>query len=80
MGTICEGSLFSSVMIKQAIIQAALSIPQTFDGTNGKFKVWRELVENEAQISGQDTLCIAFSKMTSSPLSSANRLKLDHQP
>ena len=62
-------------MIEQAIIQVALSSIETFDGTESKFKVWTESIENTAQISGQDMLCIALSKMTGSPLSSANRLK-----
>ena len=35
---------------------------------------WTETVENAAQISCQDTLCTAFSKMTGSQLSSANTL------
>ena len=41
-----------------------------------KFEAWTESVEHEAQISGQNTLHIAFSKITGSPLSSANRLKV----
>ena len=72
--TIYEDSLLSSVMIKQAIIQAALSSIETTDAQN-KFKAWTESEENVAQISGQDTLHITFSKMTGSPLSSANSVK-----
>ena len=34
-----------------------------------------ESIENAAQISGQNAVCIAFSKLTDSPLSAANRLK-----
>ena len=34
-----------------------------------------ECIENTAQISGQDTICIAFSKMVGSPISLAYRLK-----
>ena len=65
-----EGSLFESVMIEQTRIQSALSSIETFDGTKGKFETWTESVENAAQISGEDTLHIAFSKMISSTLSS----------
>ena len=64
-------------MIEQSNKQEALSSMETFDGTKNKFEAWTELVENAAQISHQDTLCIAFSKITGSPLSSANRL--NHQ-
>ena len=70
-----EGSLLLYVMIEQAMIQAALSSVENFDGTKGKFKVWTESIENIGQISGKDTLYIGFSKMTGSPLSSGNRLK-----
>ena len=70
-----EGSMLLSVMIEQTIIQAALSSIETFDGTKSKFEAWTESIENTAQISGQDTLRIAFPKVTYSPLSSANRLK-----
>ena len=31
--------------------------------------------QNAAQISGQNAICIAFSKLIGSPLSTANRLK-----
>ena len=62
-------------MIEQTIIQATLSSIETLDGTNSKFKAWAESIQNTAQIFGQTTLCIVFSKMTGSPLSSAYRLK-----
>ena len=74
-GTFYEGSLLLSVMIEQTIIQAALSLIETCDGTKSKFKAWTESIENAEQISSQDTLCIAFSKITGSLLSLANRLK-----
>ena len=38
-GTIYEDSLFSSVMIEQTIIQAALSSVETFDGTKANLKL-----------------------------------------
>ena len=59
---------------EQTIIQAALYSIETFDGTKSKFEDWAESIENAAQISGQDTLHIALSKMTGYPLSSTNRL------
>ena len=62
-------------MIKQTITQAALSLKETFNDTKNKFKTWTDSIEPTALIFGQDTLHIAFSKMTSSSLSSANRLK-----
>ena len=62
-------------MIEETIIQSALSSTEASNGTKSKFKALTESIENAAQISGQDTLHIAFSKMTGSALSSANRLK-----
>ena len=55
-GTIYEGSLLLSVTIDQTIIQAALSLKETFNGTTNKFEAWTESIENAAQISGQDIL------------------------
>ena len=54
-------------------MQEVLSLKESFDGTKSKFKAWTESIENAAQISDQNTLHIAFSKYTGSPLSSANR-------
>ena len=34
-----------------------------------------EAIDNVAQISGQNTICIAFSKLIGSPLLTENRLK-----
>ena len=62
-------------MIEKPIIQAVLSLLKTPDGTKNKFEAWTDSAENAAQISGQKTLCIAFSKMTGSPLLSAHILK-----
>ena len=62
-------------MIEQTIIQAAISSMETFNDTEDKFKAWTESEENAVQISGQDTLCEAFPKVTVSLLSSENRLK-----
>ena len=74
-GTVYEGSLLLCVMIEQPIIQAALSLIETFDGTKSKFEAWTESVDNTAHIFGQDTLHKAFFKMTGSPLSSENILR-----
>ena len=41
-----------------------------------KFKTWMEAIENVAKISGQNAICIAFSRLIKSPLSTANRLKM----
>ena len=46
-----------------------------FGGIKSKFEAWMEAIENVAQISGQNAICIAFSKLTWYPLSTANRLK-----
>ena len=70
-----DGSLLSSIMVEQTIMQAALSSIGMFDGTKSKFETWMESIENAVQISGQNAICMAFSKFTGSPLSTANRLK-----
>ena len=75
MGTVYEGNLLSSIMIEQPIIQSALLSKGMFDGTKSTFEAWMESIENVAQISGQNAICIAFSKLTGSPLLTANRLK-----
>ena len=54
------GQLPASVMVKQPIIQAVISSVETFDGTKSKIESWIASVENEAQISGKDILCITF--------------------
>ena len=46
--TIYEGSLLSSVMIEQTIIQAALSSTETSEGTKSKSEAWPESIENAA--------------------------------
>ena len=58
-------------MIEQNIVQAALLSIETFNGTKSKFEAWKESIENAAQISGQNTICKAFSNLTGSPLSTA---------
>ena len=73
--SIYEGNLLSSVMIDQTIIQAALSSIEICDGTKSKFEAWTQSIENATQILGQSTTCIAFSKLSGSPLSTANKLK-----
>ena len=45
-GILYEGSLLSSAMIEQTIIQAALSSIKTFDGTKSKFEAWTECSPN----------------------------------
>ena len=62
-------------MIEQTIIQAALSSIETLNGTKSKFEAQTESIGNVVQISGQNTVCIAFSKLTGSPPSIVNRLK-----
>ena len=74
--TIYQIYLLSSIMIEQTTIQAALASIECFDGTKGKFEAWMESIENEVQISGQNAICIAFSKLIGSPLWTANRLKM----
>ena len=49
-------------MVDHAIIQAAISLVETFDGNKNKFEVRITSVENAVQISGQDILLIAFPK------------------
>ena len=73
------GSSLSSVMKEKTIIQAALTSIETFDGTKGKFETCMESIANAVQLSGQNAICIAFSKLTESPLLTANRLKQGHQ-
>ena len=73
-GTIYKVSLLSSVIIQKTIIHAALSLIETSDSTKIKFEAWRESIDNAVLISGQDTLCISFTKMTGSPLSSAHSM------
>ena len=70
-----DSNLLSSVMIEQTIIQDALASIATFDGTKSKFEDLMESIKIAAQISGQNTICIAFSKLTGSPLLTPNRLK-----
>ena len=62
-------------MIEQTLIQAALTLIKMFDGTKSKCEAWMEVIENAAQISGQNTICISFTKLTGSPLLTANRLQ-----
>ena len=60
-------------MIEQTKIQAAPSSIEIFN--RSRFEVWMESIKNAAQISGQNAIWIAFSLLTGSPLSTANRLK-----
>ena len=52
---------------------AAISSVEKSDGTKSKLELWTASVETAAQISKQDILCIAFSKMIGPPLTSAQR-------
>ena len=61
-GTIYEGNLLLSIMIEQTIIQAAIPSTETFNSTKSKYEAWMESIENAAQISGQNAVCISFSK------------------
>ena len=72
---VTEANLLSLVMVEQPIIHAAMSSVEMFDGTKSKFESWIASVENAAQISKQNILCIAFSKMIGSQLTSAYRLR-----
>ena len=62
-------------MIEQTIIQAALTSIETLDVTKSKLEAWTEFIKNAVQISGQNAVHIAFTKLTGSPLLTANRLK-----
>ena len=73
--TLFESNSLASVMIKQTIIQAVLTSIKMFDGTKSKSEAWVESIESAAQISGQNTIHIAFSEWTGPPLLAANRLK-----
>ena len=73
--TVFEGNSLSSIMKEQIIMQAALTSIEMFDGTKHKFKAWSEAIENAAQISGQNAIYIAFSKLIGSPLLTANMLR-----
>ena len=74
--TVSEGHYLSSVMIEQAIKQAALTSVEVFNGTKCKFKALIGAIENEAKMSSQNSIYIAFSKLIKSPLLTANRLKI----
>ena len=62
-------------MIGQTTIQTALASIETFNGTKSKFEAWVKSIKNAVQMSGQNVICIAFSKVIGSPLSTTNRLK-----
>ena len=72
--TIFEGNLLLLVMVEQSMIHAALTSIEMFDGTKANFRLG-ESIENAMQISGQNAVHIAFSKLTGSLLLTANRLK-----
>ena len=74
-----EVSLLASIMVEQSIIQAVISSVEMFDDTKSKFESQIASLENVAQISGQDILNIAFTKMVGSPLTLACRLRV-HLP
>ena len=63
-----EASLLISVMVEQPIIQVAVSSVEMFNVSKSKFVSCIASAENVAQISGQDSLCIAASKIVGSPL------------
>ena len=50
---------------------------EMFDGIKCKFESWIASVKNVAQISKQEIIYLAFSKMIGSPLTLAHRLR-DH--
>ena len=67
-GTVYKGTLLSPTMVEQTIIQAALASIEMFDGTKAKFEAWTKSIKNAVQIAGQNAICMAFSKLTGSPL------------
>ena len=72
---VSEASLLALVMVEQPIIQAVVSSVEMFGSMKSKFESWIPSVENVAQISKQDILCIAFYKIIGPPLTSAHRLR-----
>ena len=64
-------NLLMTVMVDQAIISSV----EKFDDNKNRFGAWITSVQNAAQISDQDILQIAFSKMIGSSLTSAHRLR-----
>ena len=52
-----------------------ISSVEASDGTKSKFELLKVSVETAAQTSGQNILCIAFSKMVGLPPTSAHRLR-----
>ena len=58
-------------MITQTRIQAALASLEMVDERKSKFEFWMESIKNAVQISGQNIICIAFSKLTGSLLLTA---------
>ena len=50
-------------MVELSFIQAFISSVELFDGNKSKFESWIASMKNAGQISGQDILCINFSKM-----------------
>ena len=50
-------------MAEQVIIQTVISSVEIFDGPKSKFESWTTSVENAAQITKHDVLCISFSGM-----------------
>ena len=73
--TAFEGSSLASFMVKQIILQASLTSIEMFNDTKSNLKALTEVIKNPVQISGQNAICIAFSKLTGPLLLAANRLK-----
>ena len=61
-------------MTQQTIVQT-LASTETFDGIKTKFEAQTGPIKNAVPISGQNAVCIAFSKSTGSPHLTVNRLK-----
>ena len=66
-------------MAGQTIIQTVISSVETFDGNKNNFEAWIASLENAVQISGQDILQTAISKIVGLPLIPAHRLR-DRSP
>ena len=52
-------NMLTVVMTDQALIQASVSLVETFDGNKNKYQAWITSVENAAQISSQHIMQIA---------------------
>ena len=73
--TMFEGSSLALIMVEQTILQLSLASIEMFYGTKKNFEAWMQATKNVAQISGQYTIHIAFSRLLGSPSLTANSSK-----